>query len=159
MAVCLTLSFCIISLEACRMQWGGSEYDLTHNRIATQARNVAQLILYSRHCAASLLLPSWVRNAPRPPSPPWPDPASVSSIFRLHHYLFRADSSVVMGLITPLLCEAADGCTGLPRVREKLCRPTRGTATDPAGSFNTAQGLWPLRGVCGQHITWTFLKL
>lgn len=72
---------------------------------------------------------------------PHPDPASVSSIFRLHHYLFRTDSSSVMGLITPLLCEAADGCTTLRRVREKPCWPTPGHSYRPAGSFSTAQGI------------------
>lgn len=36
-----------------------------------------------------------------PPPTPRLDPASVPSIFRLHYYLFRADSGAAMGLITP----------------------------------------------------------
>lgn len=153
MAVCLTLHLCIIRPAACKKK---KKWFDTPNGIPTQPG-----MLYNEFCIAAIV---------RHHSPwqteggmlwdsiitPRPDPACVSSILRLYHYVVRAESRSVMGLITPLLCEAADGCTALQGVREKPCRPTLGHSCWPAGSLNTAQ--WPLGEAGGPHSAHTFLK-
>lgn len=153
MAVCLTLHLYIIRPAACKKK-KKKRFD-AHNGIPTRPG-----MLYNELCIAAIVQhhSRWQteeRMLRDPIITPRPDPASVSSIFRLHHYLFRADSSSVMGLI------ALWGCR---RLHRSAAGKREAVSTDPGAQllicrvFQHSTGQWPLREAWGPHITQTSLK-